>query len=97
MKGMTFRDFMDKIYYGDEIEFNMKGITYFVQGYKAQGSFFLTVDYWSSTDGRESDHDYLFSIKCNSADERKRQFENARIFDGKTIYEAESCIEVMYG
>ncbi len=97
MTGMTIHDFMDKIYYGDEIEFKMKDTTYFVQGYKELGNFFLTVDYWNKTDGSESNHDYLFSVKCKTADERKAQFEKAKIFDGKTIYEVEPYIEVVYG
>lgn len=97
MIGMTTQEFMDKIYCGDEIEFKIGSTTYFAQGYKEQGNYFLTIDYWNKADGSEPDHDYLLSIKCDSADERKRQFEKARIFDGNTIYEVESYIEVLYG
>lgn len=97
MIGMTINDFMDKIYCGDEIEFKINETTYFVQGYKEDNVFFLTVDYWKETDGSEPEHDYLFSIKCDSEEERKRKFEKAKIFNGKTIYEIEPQIYVLYG
>lgn len=32
MNGMSISEFMDKIYHGDEIEFKINNITYFVQG-----------------------------------------------------------------
>lgn len=97
MIGMTITNFMDKIYCGDEIEFKIDETTYFVQGYKENDIFFLTVDYWDAVDGSEPEHDYLFSIKCSSPYERKKQFEMAHIFNGKTIYEIESKVCVVYG
>lgn len=97
MTGMTISDFMDKIYCGDEIEFKIDEMTYFIQGYKEDGAFFLTVDYWNTIDGSEPEHDYLFFIKCASPAERKEKFEKAKIFDGKTIYEIEANICVLYG
>ena len=97
MTGMIISDFMDKIYCGDEVEFKINETTYFVQGYKEKDDYILTVDYWNSVDGNVPQHDYLFSIKCSSPEERKKSFEEAKIFNGKTIYEIESKIEVIYG
>ena len=97
MKGMDLNDFINKIYYGDEIEFKFNGTTYFIQGYRENDKFFLCVDYWAKTDGTEPEHDYAFSVYCNSLGECVDQFEKAKIFGGKTIYEAEQDIEVVYG
>lgn len=97
MTGMNISEFISKIYYGDEIEFRLGDTTYFVQGTTADGKYFLTVDYWKATDGTEPQHDYLLSLECCTADERKQQFENACIFNGKNIYQAESEIEVLFG
>lgn len=97
MIGMNTNEFMDKIYYGNEIEFKIGGITYFVQGSQNNGKYYLTVDYWTTTDGSEPQHDYLLSIECDSADERLKQFEEAKIFGGKNIYEIDSSVEVEFG
>lgn len=97
MTGMTINEFTDKVYYGDEIEFKIGDMTYFVQGAKKNGKYWLSVDYWHKTDGTEPPHDYLFEIYCNSPEERLEKFEEAEIFDGKCIYDVESKIEVLYG
>ncbi|MCM1277337.1 MAG: hypothetical protein NC299_18590 [Lachnospiraceae bacterium] len=97
MKGMTVGDFIDKVYRGSEIEFVLSNTTYFVQGFCEDGKYVLTVDYWQKTDGSEPEHDYLLSVECDDPAERTAMFENAKIFNGKTIYEVESEIEVLYG
>lgn len=97
MIGMTISEFMNKIYYGDEVEFKLDNTTYFVQGTQKNSKFYLTVDYWNATDGSEPQHDYLLYLECNSADERIKKFEEASIFDGKNIYQVESAVEVLYG
>lgn len=97
MTGMNIGEFMDKVYYGDEIEFILGDTTYFIQGNHRDDKFYLTVDYWKYTDGNEPNHDYLLSLICGSAEERINKFETAKIFDGRTIYEAEKDIEVVFG
>lgn len=97
MKGMEINEFLNKIYYGDEIEFKIGYTTYFVQGTQNGDKYCLTVDYWNTTDGTEPQHDYLLSLECNSAEERMRKFEDANIFNKMNIYQVESNIEVIYG
>ena len=43
------------------------------------------------------DGEYIFRCTGKSFAECAKQFEEAKIFDGKTIYEAEQDIEVLYG
>lgn len=97
MIGMSISEFMDKIYHGDEIEFRIGDVTYFAQGNQKDSKFYLTVDYWKKTDGSEPPHDYLLSIECDSASERMQEFEKAKLFDGRTIYEAHNDITVLFG
>jgi hypothetical protein len=97
MTGISLSEFMNKIYYGDEVEFKIADTTYFVQGTQSDNKFYLTVDYWNNTDGSEPLHDYLLSIECDSASERMKKFEEANIFNGKNIYQVEKDIEVIYG
>jgi hypothetical protein len=68
-----------------------------VQGYKKDNKYILTVDYWNRTDGLEPPHGYLLYAECDTAIERLRKFEEAKIFDNKTIYEVENEITVLYG
>lgn len=97
MNGKEIGDFMDKIYCGDELEFILGETTYFIQGFQEDNKYVLTVDYWNKTDGTEPDHDYLFTIKCDTLEERLSRFEEATIFNGKTIYDVEKDITVLYG
>lgn len=91
---MTMGAFIDKVYSGDELEFIIGETTYFVQGYQEENKFVLTVDYREKTDGTEPNHDYLLLIKCDTLEERLSRFEEATIFNGKTIYEIEQDITV---
>lgn len=88
---------MDKVYYGNKIEFIFNGTTYLIQGYTIDKKYVLTVDYWNKTDGTEPQHDYLFEMECASPAERLSCFEQAPIFSGKTIYEIEKDITVLFG
>lgn len=97
MIGMTINEFMDKVYYGDEIEFKIEKRSFLLQGNKTGGKFLLTLDFWDTSDGSEPYHDYLLEIVCNSPKERLDLFKAAKIFDGKTIYEVESKINVIFG
>lgn len=96
MTGMSLTEFIDRVYYGDQIAFEWNGLTYLVQGNGQNGVYSLTVDYWSRTDGLEPPHGYLREYECTDADERLNAFEEATIFDGKTIYEIESDVQVLW-
>ena len=94
---MTISEFIDKIYYGSEIEFKLDNTTYFIQGYKQANEFYLTVDYWDKSDGTEPEHDYLFSVHCITPQECVNKFIKAKLFKNKTIYEVEKDIVVIFG
>ncbi len=97
MIGMTIGEFIDKVYMGDEIEFKIGDTTYFIQGNHSENKYYLTIDYWRLTNGQEPPHDYLFSLVCNSPEERIIEFEAAKVFNGQSIYEVEKDIEVIFG
>lgn len=97
MTGMTISEFIDKIYYGDEIEFKLYNKTYFIQGNFADNAYNITVDYWIKDDGTEPAHDYLFNASFLTPQERVKAFEEARIFDGKAFYDVANDIIVTWG
>lgn len=98
MTGMTIGEFIDKVFYGDEIEVMLDDVTYFIQRTFFNHKYMFMVDYWIAKDGSEPPHGYLLKLECNSSeDHRLRQFEEAKIFGEKTIYEVESVIKVLFG
>ena len=96
MKGNSFAEFMDDLLTmgGPEKEFQFHGKTY------------MLVTYFSPTDALNEmvivecngkDEPYVFRSKKPTLKECVQDFEEAAIFDGKTIYEAEREIEVLFG
>lgn len=99
MKGMSLDEFMDKVSWGLEIEFKVTGSdrSYLIQGYKENNLYYLTIDYWDKNDNPGLNHDYMYFEASKSIEDRLRKFEEAKIFNGKTIYEIEADVEVICG
>ncbi len=95
MKGNTLTEFLNDLLEcgGPEKEFSFRNKRYFLETTKKDCSslFEMIVFEVSNTD------DVVFSCFGKSLRECTEQFEAARIFDGKTIYEAEEEIEVLFG
>ena len=96
MKGNSLTEFIDDLLTmgGPEKEFQFHGKVYMLE------------TYYDSTDGmnemvvfecNDSDNPYIFRCKRRSLNDCVKEFEHANIFDGKSIYEAEREIEVLYG
>ncbi len=86
MKNGNVNEFVDHIYYGDELWFIYKGTKYFLEGLCINGESGL----------------YLFEIKEHGAEycwpvtESKypvESFLKAQVFDGKSFWEVEKEIE----
>ncbi len=96
MKGCTLAEFVDNLLTmgGPEKEFLFRGRRYFmeVQPYETNPSLIEFVIFECF-----GDENYIF--RCHGKDFREcfDQFEKATIFDGMTIYEAESEIEILFG
>lgn len=82
------KEFIEGLYYGDERFFLYKGKKYFVQGYYINKKPMLEVYIFEPSD---SDFEWRAFSKDNNYP--IAEFENARIFDGKTFWEAEKDIE----
>ena len=92
MKGKTLNQFVDELYYNAEIEFILNRTKYIISG-------------WSNDDGTytlslcsiEENPTELFNYTSESGTEVVENFENAKIFNGKTVYDVEKNITVIYG
>lgn len=93
MKGNTLNEFMDDLYHNPEKEIVYNGKRYMIAGYVNELCDLYTLEVCAiEKDGRE-----LFKSTSKIRCECVEQFEKAKIFDGKTIYEAEKDIEVLFG
>lgn len=96
MKGNSLAEFIDDLLTmgGPEKEFQFHGKTYMLETY-----FDLTdaMNEMVIFECSDSDNPYIFRCKRRSLSECVEAFEQAKIFDGKNIYEAEREIEVLYG
>ena len=92
MIGKPISEFIDDLYCNPEMEMEYHGVRYLVSGYRAEDNeFVLQVD----TIERQSSE--AFFVKKKTVRECVEAFEEATLFDGKTIYEAENEITVLYG
>ncbi len=92
MNGKTLSEFIDDLYYNPETEMEYHNICYSVSGYIDSNK-----EHVLQVDSIESKSTEVFFVKRKNAGECVKAFEEAKIFDGKTIYEAESEITVLYG
>ena len=93
MKGNDLNEFIDDMYHNPEKEISYCGKRYMVTGYVDETSEFYTLEVYTI----EKDCKELFKFTSKVRYECVEQFEVAKIFDGKTIYEAEKDIEVLFG
>ncbi len=90
MMGKSLNEFIGDLYYNAEMEFTYKGQKYIITGYISDEDY--AIEMFNTQNG-----DNIFSVSDPSRQFCVQAFENVEIFDGKTIYEAESEIEVLFG
>lgn len=96
MKGNTLTEFIDDLLTmgGPEKEYVYKGNKYFLETQPCKQDSTLIELVVFECFGEEN---YIFQCQGKNYAECVEQFENAKIFDGRTIYEAEDDITVLYG
>lgn len=100
MKGNTLGEFIDDILIsgGPEKEFTFRNKYYFLEAfYKTSGNVELRVDEYDRRKNGEYIYLKTYNFIGKKLAECVNQFETAKIFEGLTIYEAESEIEVLFG
>ena len=91
MKGKDLSLFIDDLYHNPELEIKYGNMRYMINGYVENGMYILSVD------TIEAESKTIFFTQNASRTECVATFEEAKIFSGKTIYEAESEITVFFG
>lgn len=92
MQGKRLSLFIDALYANPEIEFEYSGKKYLTSGYHDNNN-----DYILRVDTIETTSNQVFFFKDVSIQKCVDAFEKAKLFDGRTIYEAHDEITVLYG
>ena len=98
MTGETPQEFIDTLSYGMEQAFVYRGRTMCVQGWREEsGVIYCTLDLWDSEDDKRKDGSWkLWEFRASTPDECVEAFLAAPLFDGRTFWEAEGEIEVIF-
>ncbi len=92
MKGTTVENFIDTLYNCPDLEFSFRGKKYMLEMWRNDnGAYSITINSIESKPQCIFKRNNLSISQCVSA------FEEATIFNGLTIYQAENEIEVLYG
>lgn len=81
-------EFVDKLYYGDEMCINYKGVRYFIQGWSNKNKFYLNMVNYDDDTGK-----YIFEHVSSSMKECADVFLNSKLWDGKKFLEIASEVE----
>ena len=85
-------EFVARIHYGDELIFQYKGQKFFLQGFLEDGVCTTYLDRWEPPA-----NDYIWIGKGDSKNFPVKEFLEARLWDGKTFWEAEEQMELVDG
>ena len=90
MNGKAISDFISDLYYNSETEFVYQNKRYIISGYIDDSEY--TLELYNVSQVKR-----LFKMTDISREKCVEAFEEAPIFNGKTIYEVEKDITVLYG
>lgn len=93
MLGNNLNEFIDDMYHNPEKEISYHGKRCMVTGYVDKKCELYTLEVYTIEKDCKELFKYTSKVRCECVD----AFEKAKIFDGKTIYEAEKDIEVLIG
>ena len=92
MQGKNLSEFIDSLYINPETEIEYSNKKFLISGYRDDDSSYVL-----RVDNITTSSEQIFFAKDSDVQKCVEAFENAAIFDGRTIYEAHDEITVMYG
>lgn len=88
MKNGNLTEFMDKLYYGEELEFEYLGKYYFLQGWSEGNISKMTLDAIDHSPFKK----YTWECNCDSMRECAEAFIQAPIWEGKSFLQIENDV-----
>lgn len=92
MTGRTISEFITELYNNPEMEFIYHDNRYMISGYVGSSDEIYTLELWNI-----ATNTLIFKCSDKLREKCVEQFEDSKVFDGRTIYEAEDEINVQYG
>jgi len=92
MQGKKLSEFIDSLYSNPEMEIEYLNKKYLVSGYRTEDN-----EYVLQVDTIEANSEQVFYCKSIKIEICIEAFEKSQMFDGKTIYQVEQNITVLYG
>ena len=92
MQGKKLSLFIDALYINPEMEFEYAGNKYLASGYRDDNN-----EYLLRVDTIEASSCQIFFVQNEDVQKCVEAFEQARLFDGRTIYETHDEITIIYG
>ena len=92
MTGRSISEFITELYNNPEMEFIYHKQLYMISGYVDSSDDIYTLELWNISTNR-----LVFKYSDKFREKCVEQFEDSKLFDERTIYEAEDEINVQYG
>lgn len=92
MTGRNISEFITELYYNPEMEFIYHDQRYMISGYVNSSDDIYTLELWNI-----SINSLVFKCSDKFRERCVERFEDSKLFDERTIYEAEGEINVQYG
>ena len=92
MTGRSISEFITELYNNPEMEFIYHKQRYMISGYVDSSDDIYTLELWNISTNR-----LVFKYSDKFREKGVEQCEDSKLFDERTIYEAEDEINVQYG
>ena len=92
MTGRSISEFITELYNNPEMKFIYHDQRYMISGYVDSSDDIYTLELWNISTNR-----LVFKYSDKFREKCVEQFEDSKLFDERTIYEAEDEINVQYG
>ena len=98
MKGISYSEFYNKLYFGADIDFEYKNAFYHINsGYDEKKTHSITIYVYDKHPDEPPDYyNEILTVSNEDADKGVNEFLNLAIFEGKTLNQIEEGITVIY-
>jgi len=97
MKGLSFQELYDGLYYGADIDVYYNLSYFHINAGAYKNGYGITVYKYNKHPDEISDcYTEIYDYNTSNATENVEKFLQAKIFDGKSLYEIQNEVEILY-
>lgn len=98
MKGLTMNEFYESLYYGADIDFSYNGLFYHINAgidsYNVYG--IIVYEYTRHPDEQQTHCCEIYNKSFQNRNDGIDEFLSNKLFNGKSFYDIEPKVEIMY-